>query len=117
MTGVSRRGHDRVLSQDREEAPFVVHVVDNEGQETTVSARAVVDASGTWSLPNPAGADGLPALGEKNAASESLVTYAPPTPDTSAAWRDKHVVIVGSGHSAMTAAIELAEVARQHPAG
>lgn len=116
VTGVSRRGHDRVLSRDRGSAPFVVHVVGRNGQEAILSARAVVDASGTWSLPNPAGADGLPALGEKKAASASLVSYAPPTPETSAAWRDKHVVIVGSGHSAMTAAIGLAEVARQHPA-
>jgi len=30
--------------------------------------KAVIDASGTWSMPNPLGADGLPAIGEKEAA-------------------------------------------------
>ena len=33
-----------------------------------IEAAAVIDASGTWSTPNPAGADGLPALGEIDAA-------------------------------------------------
>ena len=116
VTGVSRQGHDRVLTKDRDDAPFVVHVVDHNRHESTLSARAVIDASGTWSQPNPAGADGLPALGERDGASAGVVTYAPPAPENSAAWAGEHVVIVGSGHSAMTAVIELAEVARQHTA-
>ncbi len=116
VTGVSRQGHDRVLSKDREDAPFVVHVVDQDGRESTLAARAVVDASGTWEHPNPLGADGLPALGEREAAAAGVLSYTPPSPGDSIAWADGHVVIVGSGHSAMTAVIELAEVARQHPA-
>lgn len=116
VTGVSRQGHDRVLTKGRDDAPFVVHVVDHNGHESTLSAHAVVDASGTWSQPNPAGADGLPALGERAGASIGVVTYTPPAPEDSAAWAGEHVVIVGSGHSAMTAVIELAEVARQHTA-
>ena len=35
------------------------------GREARLDARAVIDASGTWRQPNPAGADGLPALGER----------------------------------------------------
>lgn len=116
VTGVSRQGHDRVLTKDRDEAPFVVHLVDHHGHESTLSARAVVDASGTWSQPNPAGADGLPALGEAAAASAGVVTHTPPAPENSVARAGQHVIVVGSGHSAMTAVIELAEVARQHPA-
>lgn len=116
VTGVSRQGHDRVLTKDRDHAPFVVHVVDHNGHDSTLTARAVIDASGTWSQPNPAGADGLPALGERGAASAGVVTYTPPAPENFAAWASEHVVIVGSGHSAMTAVIELAAVARQHTA-
>ncbi|MDZ4233780.1 MAG: NAD(P)-binding domain-containing protein, partial [Dietzia sp.] len=50
------------------------------------------------------------------AAEAGAVTYSPPSPEDSVAWADGHIVIVGSGHSAMTAVIELAEVARQNPA-
>jgi thioredoxin reductase len=115
VIGVSRRGHDRVVSAGREDTPFVIHVIDHRGQESRLEAQAVVDASGTWSQPNPAGADGLPAIGERAAASAGVLSYTPPTPTQSAAWAGQHVVVVGSGHSAMTAVIELAEVVRREP--
>jgi thioredoxin reductase len=115
VVGVSRRGHDRVVSAGREQEPFIVHVTDHLKGENRLVARAVIDASGTWTQPNPAGADGLPAFGERQAAAAGAVSYAPPTPAQSAAWAGRHTVVVGSGHSAMTAVIELAEVARRDP--
>jgi thioredoxin reductase len=115
VVGVSRRGRDRLVSAGREEQPFTVHVV-SDGAESRLEARAVIDASGTWTQPNPAGADGYPALGEKAAASRGTLTYLPPTPDEAAALADAHVVVVvGSGHSAMTAVVELVKLARTHP--
>ena len=63
VTGVSRKGRDRLVDAGREEQPFTVHVAGPGGAEERLEARAVIDASGTWRLPNPAGADGLPALG------------------------------------------------------
>ncbi len=36
------------------------------GIERTLAA-AVIDASGTWLTPNPIGADGVPAIGERHA--------------------------------------------------
>jgi thioredoxin reductase len=115
VVGVSRQGHDRVLSAGRDVAPFVVHVVDDHGQECRLLARAVIDASGTWANPNPAGADGLPTLGEKSAADAGILTYMPPRREDSSAWAGQHVVVIGSGHSAMTAVIELAELVRFAP--
>lgn len=44
-----------------------VHVRSADGEER-VLARAVVDASGTWTTPNPLGGEGLPAIGERAAA-------------------------------------------------
>lgn len=116
VTGVSRRGRDRLASAGRDGQPFTVHVVDANGAEARVDARAVIDASGTWGQPNPAGADGLPALGERAAAHAGLVSYRPPTREQAGAWAGRHVVVVGSGHSAMTAVIDLAEVARRDAA-
>ena len=67
VVGVSRRGRDRLVSAGREDQPFTVLVADPAG-EYRLEARAVVDASGTWRRPGPAGADGLPAIGETAAA-------------------------------------------------
>jgi thioredoxin reductase len=115
VLGVSRRGRDRLVSSGRAEQPFTVHVV-TDGVQSRLDARAVIDASGTWTQPNPAGADGYPAVGERAAAEAGAVTYLPPTADQAAAMSGTHVVVVGSGHSAMTAVIELAQVAHSDPA-
>ncbi|MHA3021300.1 NAD(P)-binding domain-containing protein [Mycobacterium sp. BMJ-28] len=115
VVAVSRRGRDRLVSDGRADQPFVVHVVDAGDHESRIDARAVIDASGTWGQPNPAGAEGVPAIGERDAAAAGLVSYVPPSPADSAAFRGKHVVVIGSGHSAMTAVIDLAELVRDEP--
>ena len=107
VVGVSRRGRDRLVSTGRQDQPFTV-LVSGSGGEYRVEARAVVDASGTWGRPGPAGADGLPARGETAAAELGLVSYRPPSAVESAELAGGHVVVVGSGHSAMTAVIDLA---------
>jgi thioredoxin reductase len=115
VVGISRRGRDRLVSAGREDQPFVVHVADRGGVESRLDARAVIDASGTWTQPNPAGADGLPAIGERDAAAAAVLSYVPPTRAQGSAWAGQHVVVVGSGHSAMTAIIDLAAVAEANP--
>ncbi|WP_432206670.1 NAD(P)-binding domain-containing protein [Microbacterium phyllosphaerae] len=113
VVGVSRRGRDRLVDADRGEQPFTVHVDSADG-EYRLQARAVIDASGTWGLPNPAGADGLPALGER-AASEVL-TYRIPDFRNTVEFAGKHTIVIGSGHSAITAVLALARMARRDPA-
>ena len=115
VTGLSRRGRDRLVSAGRERQPFTVHLVAPDGTESRLEARAVIDASGTWSQPNPAGADGLPALGERAAAAAGLLGYRPPTPEELNDSAGRHVVVVGSGHSALTAVNDLAGLARTSP--
>ena len=96
------------MSAGRAEQPFTVHVVSVDGEEFRLDARAVIDASGTWSQPNPAGADGYPALGERAGAASGRLTYRPPTTTEAEGLAGQHVVVVGSGHSAMTAVVDLA---------
>lgn len=115
VTGVSRRGRDRLISAGRAEQPFTVHA-DIAGRESRFDARAVIDASGTWTQPSPAGADGLPALGERTAAAGGSLTYLPPTPGEVGSFAGHNVVVVGSGHSALTAVIDLAAMAETDPA-
>ena len=112
VTGVSRRGRDRVVSAGRAGQPFTVHLMAPGGVESRLEARPGIDASGTWGQPNPGGADGLPALGERSAAAAGLLTYRPPTLGQVARFAGRHVIIVGSGHSALTAVTDLAAAAR-----
>jgi thioredoxin reductase len=112
VVGVSRRGRDRMVDTARSGQPFTVHIDSVDGDEQRVDARAVIDASGTWSTPNPAGADGLPAVGER--AISDLLEYR--IPDYRRGdFHGRHSVVVGSGHSAATAVIALARFARRDP--
>ncbi|MDF2562082.1 MAG: flavoprotein [Microbacterium sp.] len=111
VTGIARQGRDKVVDGGRKSQPFVVHTVDADGNEGRLVARAVVDASGTWDLPNPAGADGFPAVGE--AAASDRISYRIPADVSELSGR--HVVVVGAGHSATHAVLRLSELARRAP--
>ena len=63
VTAISRLGLDKVVSRGREERPFSLSISTADGSRRDL-ARAVIDASGTWTSPNPLGASGLPADGE-----------------------------------------------------
>jgi cation diffusion facilitator CzcD-associated flavoprotein CzcO len=63
VTAISRLGLDKVVTRGREERPFVLSIATSAGVRRDL-ARAVLDASGTWSMPNPLGANGLPADNE-----------------------------------------------------
>lgn len=113
VSGVSRRGRDRLVDAGRAGQPFTVHVSGPGGTESRLEARAVIDASGTWGRPNPAGADGLPAIGEH--AAGGLLSYHIPDVRSAGGFADRHTVVLGSGHSALTAICELTRIVRAHP--
>ncbi|MFD8936392.1 FAD-dependent oxidoreductase [Streptomyces sp. NPDC059578] len=118
VTGVSRAGRDRIVDADREAQPFVVHVAHADGRQELLSARAVLDASGTWSTPSPAGASGLPALGEEAAADR--IAYRVPDltdPAVRARYAGKRTAVIGTGASAFTALASLADLARAADGG
>ncbi|MFD3675813.1 NAD(P)-binding domain-containing protein [Streptomyces sp. NPDC058613] len=113
VTGVSRQGRDRIVDADREQQPFTVRVVNADGSEERILARAVIDASGTWSTPGPIGGDGLPALGEHAAADR--ISYRIPDlkdPATRTRYAGKRTAVIGSGASAFTALAYLADLAQ-----
>ncbi|MFL6125138.1 NAD(P)-binding domain-containing protein [Actinophytocola sp.] len=116
VVGVARRGRDRVVDDGRDTEPLTVHVRQADGAEERITARAVIDASGTWGTPNPLGGDGLPALGE-HAASGWISYRVPDLTDDAVRVRyaGRHVVIAGSGHSALTALVAFADLAERAP--
>ena len=114
VTAVSRKGFDKVRTVGRDDQPFVLRLA-TEGGERLVEAKAVIDASGTWFTPNPAGADGLAALGEDDATHR--IAYGIPNVPGAARGRyaGKRVMVVGSGHSALNALIELETLRHDFP--
>lgn len=114
VTAVSRVGMDKTHSRDRDQQPFLVRVADADGLLSDHRVRAVIDASGTWSQPNPLGQAGLPAPGETEAIAAGLITA--PLADVTGADRDrftgKHVLVIGAGHSAANTLIGLGQLAK-----
>jgi glycine/D-amino acid oxidase-like deaminating enzyme len=115
VTAVSRRGMDKVKSAGRDAAPFEIVTVNGAGRTERFLARAVIDASGTYTTPNPLGASGLPADGEREVAER--VHYG--IPDVlgrdRGRYAGKRTLVIGSGHSAFNAVLDLADLARREP--
>jgi hypothetical protein len=114
VTAISRAGFDKVRSRGREQAPFEIRYRNGQGDET-IAADAVIDISGTWFSPNPAGSNGLTAAGETEHAAQ--IAYA--MPDMRGRARDRYagkiVAVLGAGHSAIGTLIDLIELARTAP--
>jgi len=109
VTDISRVGFDKLKSKGREGAPFEVRYQNGQGPKI-VRADAIIDASGTWNSPNPAGANGLRAIGEQDVADR--ISYA--MPDVLGKGRvryaGKRVAVLGAGHSAIGTLIDLAKL-------
>lgn len=116
IVAVSRLGADKVSGRGRAEKPFVLTIADATGATRRELARAVIDASGTWRTPNPLGGDGLPADGE--AAFAERIAYG--IPDVLGrdrrSYARRRVAVVGAGHSAANALIDLVALADTDPA-
>ena len=115
VAAVARHQLDKVRSPGRDQLPFLVRIRGRHGHLLDLQARAVIDASGTWTQPNPLGASGLPALGEPDAATQ--IAYG--LPDIAGRDRGRYAgrrtVVVGAGHSAATSLLALAELQQQVP--
>ncbi|TCZ57316.1 NAD(P)-binding domain-containing protein [Roseicella aquatilis] len=115
VVGVARRDLGRLHDgAGRDAAPFVLHVETCCGV-AAIEARAVIDCSGTWGAPNPAGSHGMPAPGE--ARNAGRIAYG--IPDLLGAERAAHAgrttLVVGAGHSAMNAVLDLVALAKTAP--
>ncbi len=115
VIAVSREGMDRTRTAGRAQAPFLLRVQHPEGRITETTARAVIDASGTYTTPNPLASSGLTPLGFGQVAGQVLHAL----PDILGADRSrfagKHTVVVGAGHSAANTLIALGKLARDEP--
>lgn len=114
VTAISREGFDKVKTTGREAAPFVIRAMRGD-QPIEFRARAVIDASGTWSTPNPLGANGLPAIGERENAQAIFYGIPDVLGRDRARYTGRRTLVVGAGHSAANALLALAELAEVAP--
>jgi thioredoxin reductase len=114
VVAITRAGFDKVKTKGRESAPFIVRTQTAEGPREFL-ASAVIDATGTWSHPNPLGANGIAAIGE--AEQGGRIAYG--MPDVAGAERalyaGQRVLVVGAGHSAAGTLLALAQLAGEAP--
>lgn len=112
VTDISRVGFDKLKTKGRGEAPFELRYQNGQGPKS-IRADAVIDASGTWFSPNPGGANGLPAFGER----ENAAKIAYGMPDVlgrdRARYAGKTIAVLGAGHSAVGTLIELTHLKSQ----
>jgi thioredoxin reductase len=114
VTDISRVGFDKLKTRGREAAPFEIRYQNGQGPKM-VRADAVIDASGTWHSPNPAGANGLQAIGEKEAADKIAYGMPDVLGKDRARYAGKTVAVLGAGHSAIGTLTDLARLAQQAP--
>lgn len=114
---VGREGllkHEEIASTARRSRPFRILLRDSEGNEWVETAGAVLDCTGAYGRPNSLGDGGIPAPGEMPLADEIRRTI--PDLDIEAEdWAGRTILVVGAGHSALTAVSDLAELAERSP--
>ena len=115
VVSVTRRGFDKTKTAGRDAAPFELLVERADGRRERVLARAVIDASGTYTGPNPLGAGGVAAEGEREAADRIHYGIPDVLGRDRARYAGKRTLVVGSGHSAFNALLELAALAERTP--
>lgn len=115
VVSISRVGIDKVKSAGRGERPFVVIAADKAGSRVEYLARAVIDASGTWTNPNPLGVNGLPAAGEEGSGDRILYGIPEVLGQQKNLFHGVKTLIVGAGHSAANVIVDLAELKKQNP--
>lgn len=111
-------GRDGLLKNDeigtgtRGEVPFRLLIQGPDGQERVAYANVVLDCTGTYGTPNAMGVGGIFAPGERSVA-ERIIRRIPDfeAPDfrgDAPGWAGRRILLVGAGHSAQTAARDLA---------
>lgn len=114
VSAVAREGllkHEAIGAAERARRPFRLLLEDGDGRERVAGADVVLDCTGTFGRPNALGDGGIPAPGERELEGR-IRRHVPDVLGNEGDWRGREVLLVGAGHSAQTAARDLAELVR-----
>lgn len=115
VLSITRQDRSKLASDGRDDAPFVIVWQNAAGEQKRTLAGAVIDASGTWVQPNPIGVDGLLVDGEIEN-SDRIAYGIPDVLGTDRAlYEGQHTLVIGGGHSAINAALDLMSLKGQAP--
>ena len=110
VTAISRLGIDKVTSKGRETKPFRLRIETASGKIRDDLARAVIDASGTWTQQNPLGGSGLAISGEVEQAEHIAYGMPDVLGKARARYDGKRIAVIGSGYSAINVLLDLAKL-------
>ncbi|MCU1806495.1 NAD(P)-binding domain-containing protein [Cytobacillus firmus] len=114
VLSVGRKDTDKMKTANRENSPFVIHAEQN-GEYKTFESRAVIDAAGTWGNPNPASSSGIWLADEKELKEKIFYGIPDVLGSEQQRYRNKRVAVVGGGHSAINALLDLAALKESYP--
>jgi hypothetical protein len=117
VVAVGREGllkHEEISSPERAARPFRILLRDGRGRESVEHADVVLDCTGKYGRPNALGDGGIPAPGER-ALSGRIHRRIPNLDEEGERWAGRTILLAGAGHSAQTAARDLAELGERHP--
>jgi len=115
VVAVTREGMDRTRTAGRGQAPFLLRLQTAGGHAEELTGRAVIDASGTYSTPNPLASTGLDPVGADQVADQIVHALPDVLGADRATFAGRHTTVVGAGHSAANTLIALAQLARDEP--
>ena len=97
----------------RAERPFRI-LVESGGNEETIEAEVVLDASGGQTIPTALGTGSIPAVGEQTAG-PGIIRFLGDLNARREELRGKRILLLGHGHSAANAIVVLDGIAREDP--
>jgi thioredoxin reductase len=114
VLSVGRKNLDKMKTSGRENLPFVIQVLQND-EVKQFEAQAVIDATGTWNSPNPIGSGGVHAVGEVENGEHIFYGIPDILNQHEERYKNKTVLVVGSGHSSINAILELDKLKDKYP--
>lgn len=114
VISIAKKNIDKMKNANRENVPFVIYT-EHEGAIQAIKARAVIDATGTWGNPNPANSSGVWLESEQSLKDNIFYGLPDILGESISRYKNKKVAVIGSGHSAINALLELGILKEKYP--
>lgn len=112
VVGVAKKGLDKLKTAQRDDVPFQLYVEVN-GDTKVFEAKVVIDSSGTWKNPNPMLSNGIWTKSEQ-ALKDRIYYGIPNVHELENRYKNKTIMVIGSGHSAINALLDLVELKEKY---